>query len=231
MDVLIELADTLATSFDIDDYLHLLCARAHRLFDVRAAGVLLEGPGGSLQLSAASTDDSAALDLFEVQARQGPCFDAYRSGQQIVAADLEQVEGRWPQFTRLALQHGMRAVSAFPLRLRGDRIGAMNLFRGLPASMQEDQIVAAQALADVATIGIMSRRRYDAAQVRTDQLQWALDSRISIEQAKGIIAERQHLRPNEAYQLIRRYARGHQRTVRSVAEAIVDGALLLDEGT
>lgn len=98
-EVLIELADTLATTFDIDEYLHVLCVRTHHLFEVDAVGVMLEGPDGNLRLTAASTDASAALDLFETQARQGPCYDAYLSGEQIVDADLTAVGDQWPEFT------------------------------------------------------------------------------------------------------------------------------------
>ena len=94
---LVELADTLVTTFDIDDYLHTLCGHAHDLLEGHAAGVLLEGPDGDLQLSA-STEDSAAIDLFERQAQEGPCFDAYRTGEQIVDLDLTTVEDRWPNF-------------------------------------------------------------------------------------------------------------------------------------
>lgn len=227
-DVLIELADTLATTFDIDEYLHLLCVRTHDLFEVEAVGVMLEAPDGTLRLTAASTNDSASLDLFEAQAREGPCFDAYRSGEQIVDAHLTAVGDRWPGFTPMALERGLRAVHAFPLRLRDDRIGAMNLFRDVPGSLDRDDVESAQALADMATIAIMSRRQYDAARLRAYQLQGALDSRVIIEQAKGVVAERHNLRPNRAFETIRRHARSHQRTVRDVAQDIVDGALMLD---
>ncbi len=226
--VLIELSDTLATTFDIDDYLHLLCQRAHELFDVQAAGVLLEAPDGALRLTAASTDESAALDLFEAQARQGPCFDAYETGEQIVDADLTAVGERWPQFTPMALERGLRSVHAFPLRLRDDRVGAMNLFRETPGHFDEADVLAAQALADMATIAIMSRRQYDAAQVRTGQLQGALDSRVLIEQAKGILAERHHVSLAEAFMSLRQHARSQRHTLREVSQAIVDGTLTLD---
>lgn len=227
-DVLVELADTLATTFDIDDYLHVLCVRTHDLFEVDAVGVMLEGPDGSLQLTAASTDASAALDLFEAQARQGPCFDAYLSGERIVDADLTAVGDRWPEFTPMALERGLRAVHAFPLRLRDDRIGAMNLFRHVPGSFHHDDVAAAQALADMAAMAIMSRRQYDAAEVRAQQLQGALNSRIVIEQAKGIVAERHGLSPADAFEAIRSHARSHQRTVRDISRDIVHGVVRLD---
>lgn len=226
--VLVELSDTLATTFDIDDYLHLLCQRAHELFDVQAAGVLLEDSDGALRLTAASTDESAALDLFEAQARQGPCFEAYETGEQIVDADLTAVGDRWPQFTPMALERGLKSVHAFPLRLRDDRLGAMNLFREVPGHFDEADVAAAQALADMATIAIVSRRQYDAVQLRTGQLQGALDSRIFIEQAKGIIAERHHVSPADAFMSLRQHARSHRQTLREVSQAIVDGTLTLD---
>lgn len=226
--VLIELSDTLATTFDIDDYLHLLCVRAHELFEVQAAGVMLEAQDGALRLTAASTDDSAALDLFEAQARQGPCFDAYETGEQIVDTDLTAVGDRWPQFTPMALERGLKSVHAFPLRLRDDRIGAMNLFRESPGHFGEADVVAAQALADMATIAIVSRRQFDAAQLRTGQLQGALDSRIVIEQAKGILAERHRVSLADAFMYLRSHARSHQLTLREVSRDIVDGTLTLD---
>lgn len=227
-DVLIELADTLATTFDIDEYLQVLCVRTHALFEVEAVGVMLEAPDGTLRLTAASTNGSASLDLFEAQAREGPCFDAYRLGEQIVDLDLAAVGGRWPTFTAMALERGLRAVHAFPLRLRDDRIGAMNLFRDVPGAFDKDDVEAAQTLADMATIAIMGRRQYNAAQVRAQQLQDALNSRIVIEQAKGVIAERHHVGPVDAFEAIRRHARSHQRTVRDVSQDIIDGAVTLD---
>lgn len=222
---LVELADTLVTTFDIDDYLHTLCRHAHDLLDVQAVGVLLEGPDGDLQLSAASTDDAAAIDLFERQAREGPCFDAYRSRQQLVDVDLATVEDRWPRFVPLALEHGLQAVYAFPLRLRDDCIGAMNLFRHEPGHFSPRDVEAGQALADVATIAILSQRRHDESEVYSEQLQWALDSRVIIEQAKGMIAARETIAPDAAFELLRRHARSQQRRIRNVAAEIVDGTM------
>jgi hypothetical protein len=218
----VELADTLVADFDVLDFLHLLAARCTQLLDVSAAGVLLADPAGDLRVMAASSEQVRLLELFQLQNDQGPCLDCYRSGQPVSVTDLSAVELRWPRFTAQAQRQGFSAVLALPMRLRLDVIGAVNLFsptRGLDAA----DIQIAQALADVATIGILQHRAHRQADTVLTQLQTALNSRVLIEQAKGILAERLAVTMDEAFTTLRGHARANHRHLSELAQTIVAG--------
>jgi GAF domain-containing protein len=165
------------------------------------------------------------LELFELQAQEGPCLNCYRTGKPVVNQNLATTNGRWPRFSPEALAAGFLSVHALPMRLRGTIIGALNLFYLEPGEMRQVDIDSAQALADVATIAILQHRAALEAQVLNEQLQQALNSRIVIEQAKGIIAERQHLNMEEAFSMLRGHARDNNRPLVEVARAVIDGSL------
>ena len=167
---LVELADTLVADFDVVELLTLLTDRCVDVLDVGAAGIMLVAPDGDLRLMASSSEAMRVLELFELQAREGPCLDCFRTGQPIVNQDLATVNGRWPRFAPEALAAGFHSVHALPMRLRGSVIGALNLFRCDPGEMQQPDVEAAQALADVATIAILQHRATLEAQVVNDQL-------------------------------------------------------------
>jgi hypothetical protein len=196
--------------------------RCTQLLDVSAAGVLLADPAGDLRVMAASSEQVRLLELFQLQNDQGPCLDCYRSGQPVRVTDLSAVEARWPRFTAQARQQGFSAVLALPMRLRHDVIGAMNLFATTPGLDAAD-IQIAQALADVATIGILQHRAHRQADTVVTQLQTALDSRVLIEQAKGILAERLGVTMEEAFTTLRGHARANHRHLSELARAIVAG--------
>ena len=174
---------------------------------------------------ASSSEAMRVLELFELQSKEGPCLDCYRSGQPVVNQDLATVNGRWPRFASEALAAGFRSVHALPMRLRGTVIGALNLFHVEPGEMQKADVEAAQALADVATIAILQHRATLEAQVLNQQLQHALNSRIVIEQAKGMVAEREHLNMEQAFSALRNHARNHNLRLVDVAEAVIGGSL------
>lgn len=231
LDAFAMLADTLVQDFDLADFLYELCARAHRLLDVDAAGVLLHS--GGLRLVAASTDAMRELELFELQRDEGPCADSFRSGEQVMIADLAATGGHWPRFTQLAADQGLHAVFAFPLRLRGERIGAMNLLRREPGMLSAADQEVGQALADVAAIGLLHERAVTDAERLSGQLQYALDSRVLIEQAKGILAASLDTNVRKAFEVLRAEARGTSRRLVDVCAEVLDGSspLLNDEGT
>ena len=218
----VELADTLVADFDVLDFLHMLTARCTELLDVTAAGVLLADPAGDLRVMAASSEQVRLLELFQLQNDQGPCLDCYHSGQPVSVSDLSAVEGRWPRFSSQARQHGYGAVLALPMRLRQHTIGALNLFSAAPGLTGADTQVA-QALADVATIGLLQQRAQREADTVVTQLQTALNSRVLIEQAKGILAERLALPMDEAFSTLRRHARAGHRHLSELAHAVVNG--------
>jgi GAF domain-containing protein len=222
---LVELADTLVADFDVVELLTRLTDRCVEVLDVGAAGLMLVSLEGDLRVMASSSEAVRVLELFEVQSQEGPCLDCYRTGLPVVNQDLETVDGRWPRFAAEALAAGIHAVHALPMRLRGNIIGALNLFHTEPTQMRADDIEAAQALADVATIAILQHRAALEAQVLNEQLSHALNSRIVIEQAKGVIAEREHLDMEQAFARLRAHARNHNRRLADVARDVIDGTL------
>lgn len=221
---LVELADSLVDNFDVVDLLTLLADRCVAVVDVAAAGLMLASADGELRVLASSSEAMRVLELFETQSDEGPCVDCYRSGQPIVNHRLDDIESPWRRFSPMAVAAGFRSVHALPMRLRGRTIGALNLFRE-EGPMGERDVVAAQALADVATIAILQHRAAHDARVLTNQLTEALDTRIVIEQAKGVVAERAGLDMAHAFARLRRHARNHNLRLTDVARAVSTKAL------
>jgi GAF domain-containing protein len=221
----VELADTLVADFDVVELLTRLADRCVDVLGVSAAGLMLAGPDANLRVMASSSEAMRLLELFELQAEEGPCLDCYRAGQPVVNQDLAMADSRWPRFAPEALAAGFRSVHALPMRLRGTVIGALNLFHLEPGEMQTADVEAAQALADVATIAILQHRATLEAQVVNQQLQHALNSRVVIEQAKGMVAERESLNMEEAFSALRTHARNHNLRLVDVAEAVIAGSL------
>ena len=222
---LVELADTLVADFDVVELLTLLADRCVELLEVGAAGLMLAGPDGELRVMASSSEAMRVLELFELQSREGPCLECYRSGRPVMDQDLASVTSRWPLFAAETLAAGFCSVQALPLRWRGTVIGALNLFHVGPGEMRRPDVEAAQALADVATIAILQHRASLEAQVVNQQLQHALNSRIVIEQAKGMVAQRQGLNMEQAFSALRTHARNHNLRLVDVAEAVISGTL------
>jgi len=222
-DVFVEMADTLVDDFDVIDFLQVLTERCVQLLGVSAAGLLLSDQRDTLQVVAASSERTRLLELFQLQTDQGPCVDCFRTGQPVSVADLPSA-GRWPRFTAAAAAVGFAAVHAVPMRLRAEVIGAMNFFDTIPGALDESKLRVGQALADVATIGLLQQRAIHHRDVLTEQLQTALNSRVLIEQAKGILAERLHVDVAEAFALLRHVARSRNRRLSDLAQAFVDGS-------
>jgi transcriptional regulator with GAF, ATPase, and Fis domain len=222
-DTFIDLADTMVADFDIIDFLDMLVDRSVRLLDVSAAGVLLADPRGDLRVAAASTEAAGLLELFQLQNDEGPCLDCYRTGQPVSAADLSAASQRWPQFAAAATQAGFWAVQALPMRLRGQVIGALNLFRADPGPFDLDGQRIGQALADVATIGLLHERNLRRSEALAEQLQAALNSRVVIEQATGKLAERLSLDMPRAFAMLRDYARNTNQRLTDVANLFIAG--------
>ena len=221
----VDLADTLVDEFDVVDLLTMLADRCVELLDVTAAGLMLVSPQGDLRVVASSSEAMRVVELYELQTLEGPCLDAYGSGIAVVNQDLTEASERWPRFAPVALQAGFRSVSAVPMRLRRSSIGALNLFRSDEAPIERIDLLSAQALADVATIAILQHRAASEAQVLNEQLQHALNSRIVIEQAKGMVGERAGLDMEQALALLRTHARSHNARLTDIAHAVIDGQL------
>ena len=220
-EVFVEFADTLVEEFDVVEFLQMVATRAAELVDHGAAGLLLADEQGHLQFMAASDERTHLLELFQVQAVEGPCQDCYRLGSSVVNADLATAGERWPQFTPRALAAGFRSVHAFPLRLRRQVIGALNMFGTQEGNLDPSDVRVIQALADIATIGLLQERAVREATVLSDQLQGALQSRVSIEQAKGALAQIHGVGVDDAFDLMRSFARRHNRALSEVARDVV----------
>jgi GAF domain-containing protein len=218
----VELTDTMVADFDILDFLHVLTGRSTELLDVSAAGLLLADPRGELRVVAASSEAARLLELFQLQSDQGPCLDCYHSGQPVTSADLS-ADHRWPQFAAAAAGAGFTAVQALPMRLRDQVIGALNLFRAAPGAFDPASVRVGQALADVATIGLLHERSMRRSDTLNEQLQAALNSRVVIEQAKGKLAERLGIDMNQAFTILRDQARNRNQRLSDVARALIDG--------
>ena len=221
----VELADTLVDDFDVVELLTLLTDSCVEVLDLAAAGLMLAGPEGELRVMASSSEAMRLLELFELQAEEGPCLDCYRNGQPVVNQDLTAAGGRWPRFAPEALAAGLRSVHALPMRLRSSVIGALNLFHVEPGELRHADVRAAQALADVATIAVLQHRAALEAQLVNEQLSHALNSRVVIEQAKGMIAERQNLGVDQAFNLLRTHARNHNLRLVAAARGIIDDTI------
>ena len=220
----VQLADTLVDEFDIIDLLTVLADRCVELLDAAAAGILLADHQGVLHVMAASSEQARLLELFQLQNHEGPCLDCFSTGSAAVNQDLA-LSHRWPRFAPRALAAGFCAVHALPMRLRDNVIGALNVFMHDRLQATDDDLLIAQALADAATIAILQDQAVREAQVVAAQLNGALTSRIPIEQAKGILAERAQVDMQEAFSRLRRYARDHNCRLSVVATELINGTL------
>ncbi len=229
----VELADTLVGGFDLMEFLHMLTERCVELLDVNAAGLLLADGRGTLQLVAASTEQARVAELFQIQNDEGPCLDSYRTGQSVIVPDIAAADAlaRWPRFAAAAREMGFAAVHAIPMRLRDQVIGTLNLFGAAPDRLDPAVARAARALVDIATIGILQERATREHELVAGQLQVALNSRVIIEQAKGILAERLHVTPDQAFLLLRDYARNNNHPLTQLAGDVISGTSDLVAGS
>jgi GAF domain-containing protein len=220
------LADTLVDDYDMLDLLDRLVEYCVQLLAADAAAIVLADARQDLRVVAASSEDAELMELLQLQSDQGPCLDCYRSAVPVSVADLDDAAARWPLFVAAVRDRGaFRSVHAVPLRLRGQSIGAMNLFHHQPGALPEDDLSLAQALADVATIGILQERAIRRSEVLNEQLQNALNSRVIIEQAKGVLAQSLALDMNGAFERLRRYTRNRGQRLSDVARKLVEGSL------
>ncbi|HEY6934058.1 MAG TPA: GAF and ANTAR domain-containing protein [Marmoricola sp.] len=221
----VRLADTLVSGFDLVELFDDLIRTLVEIFDLSAAGLMMMDNAGKLRLVASSSERSRLVELLELQADQGPCLDAFGSGALVaVEGDHEQAQ-RWPALSRLLREAELGAAYGLPMRLREDTIGAVNLFHRPGETVATGDLVTAQALADVATIATLQARASRASVQLAEQLQAALNSRVTIEQAKGVLAERGKVDMQAAFDRLRGFARSHNLRLTEVAEAVAKGRL------
>lgn len=220
----VEIVDTLVGDFDVVEVLTVLTSRCVELLDAAAAGILLADADGHLRVIGASTEQIELLELFQIQNDQGPCLDCFRTGAVVANTDLES-GSPWPQFAAESVSGGFPSVCAVPLRLKDFILGCLNLFMSEAVPLAAGDIALAQALADVASIAIVQDQANRDAAIREGQLQHALDSRIAIEQAKGVIAERSGVGMDEAFSRLRHYSRNTNQGLTDVAAGVVGGTI------
>jgi GAF domain-containing protein len=224
-----KLADTLVADYDVVDLLQTLVDTCQELLDTAAAGILLAAADGELEVIASTSEASRLVETMQLGAEAGPCIESFHTGRVVSLPDIFRAPEAWSRFRDSALEQGFVAVHAIPLRLRDTTIGTLNLLRDSVGELESSDAMAAQAFADVATIGILHERSLRESTLLTTQLQTALNRRTVIEQAKGVVAHTQQVPMDEAFGLIRNYARSHQLPVSQVAARLVDMTLDLDE--
>ncbi|MFC6160180.1 GAF and ANTAR domain-containing protein [Kribbella jiaozuonensis] len=224
-EVFVELADTLVDDFDVLDLLQTLCERSVELLQADAAGLILADQRSVLHVMASTTDEARLVELFVLQNDEGPCLDCFSTGKRIVNIDLAEVAERWPRFHAATMAAGYRSTHAIPLRLRGQILGVLNLFCIERATLSDSDVDLGQALSDIATVGLLHERTLRQAEVLSEQLQSALNSRVLLEQAKGVLSERAQIDVDEAFRLLRTYARRNHQQLGTVATAVIDGIL------
>jgi len=223
----VNLADSLVSDFDVLELLQTLVDQATLLFDASAAGIIIGPDDRHLEVVASTSELSRLVGLMQLEAGEGPCVEAVTTGEVVSVASVAEIGERWPAFAALAEGAGYLSVHAIPLRLRGEVIGSLNLFREREGALNEADATAAQALADVATISVLQERTIRDSTVVRDQLRHALDSRVLIEQAKGVIAHTHGVDMDEAFRLIRREARNTSTAMPAVAAGIVEGRVTI----
>ena len=221
VDYFVKVADTLREDFDLVEFLHDLTVNAARVSGAASAGLVLLDHQDRVRYMASSNEEGKMLELFQIQNDDGPCLDAITGGRPVVNADLGDAADRWPQFAPAARAAGFQSVHAFPLRLRDQTIGALNIFGTEHSRFDPDDVRLVQGLADVATIAILQDRSRHYSEVITDQLQTALNSRIIIEQAKGALSRSESITLGAAFELLRETAQSNHRKISEVARSVI----------
>lgn len=222
IETFVGLADTLVVDYDIVDLLYKLVTRCAHTLEAVDAGILLPNEHDQLEVIASTSERSHLIGILQLDAGEGPCVDAYTSGQVVTVDDIAATYARWPVFAETAADLGYQSMHAIPLRLRNETIGSLNLFSDKSGPLKLEDAVAAQALADIATIGILHERALREADLAREQLQHALNSRVIIEQAKGVLSHRERVDMDQAFLMLRERARSSGRLLSVAARDVVE---------
>lgn len=225
IETFVELADTMVDDFDPVEFQHRVVEHSVELLDCAEAGILLADAAGVLRVIASSSERTDALELLQSQNEEGPCFDCHQRSEVVVAEDFAEESARWPMFAPAAIEKGFRSVHAVPIRLRGQTIGGLNLFRAEPGRLAPEDVPLSQGIADIAAVALLQEQAVREAHGVVAQLQGALTSRVVIEQAKGVLAERSDLSVDVAFARMRSYARNNNRRLSDVARELIEGGV------
>jgi GAF domain-containing protein len=222
---MVGLADTGDADFDEAAYSGGLAARLAELLGPAEVGVLIADDGGQLTVVAASSERAGGLASFEARRAEGPCTRCYRTGRPVFNEGLVAAGTQWPRFAAAARRAGFGLVSALPMRRQDETIGAVIVLSADGQRLAAAEGSLAQILAEVAAVGILQQRALRRSVQTSQQLQHALGSRVVIEQAKGAVAARLAITPSGAFELLRGYARQHNRLLAEVAGETIRGEL------
>jgi GAF domain-containing protein len=217
--------DGIAPTAGLDDALELVVTEAVGLFPVDGSGLLLLGEGGALHYVNASDEPGRMLETLQEQTGEGPCIDAFLDDRPVEAVDLLS-DARWPRMGRLAAEHGIRAVLGIPVDLRGGPVGTLNLYATRPHRWDDAEVAAIRAYGRVVASLLRSAADAHVKGRAAEQLGHALQHRVRIEQAKGILMERRRLDAQAAFDLLRGYARSTRRPLGEIARLVTSGASL-----
>jgi GAF domain-containing protein len=226
--VLAEFALLVGGQHTAADVLERLGQYVTELLPVHGVGLLLRGLEGDLEVATANTEAGAVVESLESELGEGPCASAMLEGAVVAVPDLADARDRWPRFVPRALEAGVRAIHAIPLTLRTGHLGSLDLVSLEPCALSAEELAAAQMLGDVAVAYLANSRALEDSSRLAQQLSHALDSRVVVEQAKGVLAERLGCSVDEAFEVLRRHARRHQTKLQQVAERVVAGELRLE---
>jgi GAF domain-containing protein len=221
----VSLADSLKSAHDVVDTMDVLVQSSTSFTSAEAGGILLAAADGQLHVVASTSERASDVEEAQLGSNEGPCLDAFRTGESVEVANIADEESRWPDFTAAATARGFRAAHATPLRLRNHALGGINLFAVQAGELSNRDTVLVQAMADIATISIVQAQLREKSATINDQLQRALDSRILIEQAKGVLSERHNIGMEGAFAMIRNHARSTSSKLTSVAEQVIQRRL------
>ena len=227
IDAFATLADTLIADYDVVELLQTLVESCARILDIAAAGILLADADGELEVVASTSEASWLVEVMQLSARAGPCVECFSAGMVVSLPNIEDSSPEWRRFQNSAREQGFAAVHAIPLRLRETTIGALNLLSTVPGALRPQDVRAAQALADVATIGILQERTLRESNSVREHLLTALNSRVVIEQAKGVISYSRGISLEEAFAMLRNHARSNHLLLSQVAQGLVDHTLVI----
>jgi hypothetical protein len=220
LDVVASFVDRLLVDFDTVDLLTELTERCTELLDVAAAGLLFADPFGKLSLLAATSEQARELELFQLQAHEGPCLESFGSGEPVSVADLHEAVRRWPTFVPAALDGGFASVHAVPMRAAGDAMGALGLFGVRPGALLDDDRLIAQTLAHIACVAILQGRAPTPSTI-IPQLRTAFTSRVVVEQAKGFLREVLDVSTEDAFRVLRGYSHANGEHLTEVARRLM----------
>ena len=213
-------AVVLPAHYDLEAALNELTESVTAVLGLSGSGVTMADEG-RLRFVTAVSQASGELERIQEEQQAGPCRDAYDTGEAVRVSDVRQESARWPEFSETAARVGVAGVAGIPMRLADQIIGALNLYSSQPRDWSDEDIAVAGVLADVATSYVVNASKLRQQEQLSEQLQHALESRVVIEQAKGITAQQNSVTVDQAYRLMRGHARSNNASLRTVAEAIV----------